>query len=160
MTVRLGLCAVGLLALAACGSGDEPPTAAAGSSTTEPSATESPMHEHELDSTPLPSTAPAGAPTPVELATAAMRAFVDHTVTAEVWYEQLAGLLSAAGQEAYYATDPTQIPARTLIGDPWITGQSDYLVQVQQGTDAGMYRLLLSRAADGAWQIEWIRPVE
>lgn len=163
---RAAACAVGLLLLSGCTTSGDPAADPAATTSASPSSSAPTMpsstDEGAIEATPLPSTAPAGARTPLDLTIAAMTAFIDHTVTPEVWYERLAGYLSQAGQQAYYGTDPAEVPAKALTGQPsLLTAETtSYLVTTVMPTDVGPYTLLMSRAPDGSWQVERITPPE
>ena len=110
------------------------------------------------DATPLPSELPDGARQPADQALAAMTAYVDHSGDAAAWFARLSPYLSRQAAEQYQYTDPANVPATQIVGVPAVISATDYLVTVDQGTDAGTHRLLLSRAADGSWQVESITP--
>lgn len=102
-----------------------------------------------------------------QVATAVMTAFTDHQASPPAWWEHLAPLLTLSAQSAYQGTDPTQVPATTLVGpatppadpDPAIGQSSAYLARVSVPTDVGAYTVLLSRTGQGApWLAERITP--
>lgn len=159
---RLCGAAVALLLLAGCGSFADrasSPRAAGTTASSSAPATDTPQ-DSEPSPLPLPTTAPAGTRSPADLAVAAMTAFVDHSVDADGWIAHLGEYLSPQARAAYTGTDPANVPAHQLVGAPSIIVASDYLTTVAVGTDDGTYRVLESRAADGAWQVERIEPPE
>jgi hypothetical protein len=109
---------------------------------------------------PVPSTSPPGARTPADIAVAAMTAYVDHSVDAAGWIANLGQYLSAQARTDYAYTDPANVPAHQIVGAPQVIDASAYLTLVAVGTDAGTYRVVESRAADGHWQVERIEPPE
>ena len=148
----------GLLGLAGCSSGSSDQPAAASSTAVDP-------HDHAHVEA-LPSTAPAS-PTWGERDTAsatqvgldAMRAFAQPDLDPEVWYELLAGYLTAAGQQAFYGVDPSTVPVRVVLGTSSRPGPSPYLAEVTAFTDAGDYRLQLVRDGVGdSWKVERLEP--
>lgn len=128
-----------------------------GSAADGPATAEQSPHDHIEDPEPVP-TYEAGQRTAGDLTVAAMTAYIDQSLTAEAWYEQLAGYLSPQAQQDYYGTDPAEVLARQLVGPPTVVSETEFLADVEQGTDAGVYTVLLSVAADGGWQVERITP--
>jgi hypothetical protein len=116
----------------------------------------------------LPSTAPAppmwdqaAAGSATQVGLDAMRAFARPDLDADAWYDQLAGYLTPAGQQAFYGTDPAAIEPREVLGTVLRErGPSAYLAEVTAFTDAGDYRLLLVRGGAGEpWKVERLEPV-
>jgi len=159
--MRYRTAAAGLLAaaaLAGCTSGS--PDAAPQTTATTTVTAQGPSDDHADLGTAAP------APTwdaAAELAAAmaaldTMRDYAQPDRDPQTWYELLAGHLTATAQAAYYGTDPSQVPVRT-VRDATVTSPSAYLAQAQVDTDAGTYTVLLVRE-DGAspWRVERITP--
>ena len=82
-------------------------------------------------SPPTPSSSVAGDPTApasgaalTEAEQTALKVFTtwsDHSSTYEEWWARLEPLLSPAGKALYQYTDPANIPAITVTGDPEVT---------------------------------------
>jgi predicted small lipoprotein YifL len=141
-------CAAALL-VSGCGAegppSDPPAASAAGGE---------PMHEHEHPPVPAaPTDVPADQA--LDVAEAALRAYASPHLRYPDWWAGLAPHLSPAGQTAYAETDPAEVPARELLGPPALEPQvSPWLAAVTIDTDAGFYRIRLSRADDGRWQVD------
>jgi hypothetical protein len=80
---------------------------------------------------------------------------------AVAWWRELAPLLSPSAQEAYAATAPENVPIGTVeygllaADDP----PSGFVVEVDVGTDVGVYTVLLSRTGAGEpWLVERFIP--
>jgi len=133
-----------------------PPSSAVSSTAAEPSPA---LDELPASSAAVPTWTEADAETTRLLALQAMGAYAAD-VPADVWYEQLAGLLTPAGQAAYYGTDPAEV-AVTNFADATVTSPSAWLAEATVDTDAGPYLVLMVRE-DGIspWRVERIRPVQ
>lgn len=130
---------------------------AASSSAAEPSPA---LDELPASSAAVPTWTERDAETTRLLALDVMRDFAHSERPADVWYEQLAGYLTAAGQAAYYGTDPAEVEV-TNVGDAVVTSPSAYLAEATVDTDAGPYLVLMVREdGDSAWKVERIRPVQ
>jgi hypothetical protein len=95
-----------------------------------------------------------------QVALDATRAYCRPTLDDEVWFEELAGFLTAAGQEAHYGTDPAEVACSEVAGTS-MAGDSTtaYLATVAVITNAGPYEVLLSRVGAGEpWLVERISP--
>lgn len=91
----------------------------------------------------------------------AMRAFARPGLAPDVWYEELAGHLTAAGQQAFYGTDPALIPAAAVTGEPSAAplAGTALLARALVPTDAGTYDVLLAREhGEAPWLVERITP--
>lgn len=176
-SVRAGRAAVSLLLmgalLGACS--DEPGPAAPSASGT---ATAPPA---PLPAGPTPTGAPmegdlgsaTGAPAPVwdegsradatATATAAMTAYARPTLDPDTWWGEFSAFLSPAAQQDYQWVQPASIAATALGPGPaaLVDESSVYLARVEVPTDAGTYRVLLSRQ-DGPtpWLVERVEPPE
>jgi len=140
--------------------GSNPPTSTAASSA--PSAGPAPMDTDPTDAgipTTLPPDVPAGERTPADVAGAAMTAFaVSAPVDPDAWYRRIAPYLTPEARQEYVYTDPANVPVHQLVGVATVTRQTDYLADVTQGTDAGLYTVRLARDDDGAWKVYRIDP--
>ncbi|WP_336922897.1 hypothetical protein [Aquipuribacter sp. SD81] len=80
---------------------------------------------------------------------------------ADEWWGGLAPLLSPSAQAAYAATDPTNVPIG-LVRYGVLSAEeppSVFVVEVDVGTDVGVYTLLMSRAGAGEpWLVERFVP--
>lgn len=176
-SVRAGTAVVSLLLagalLGACS--DEPgsPVPSAPATTTAapaplpavPTATGEPM-EGDLGSA-------TGAPAPVwdeesraaavATATAVMTAYARPALDPDTWWGEFSGFLSPAAQQDYQWVQPASIAATTVGPGPaaLVDESSVYLARVEVPTDAGTYRVLLSRQ-DGPtpWLVERVEPPE
>lgn len=159
--VRRSLSAValaGLLALAGCSSGDSTDPAASSTATAP-----APLHD-DHDAAPAPASPTwddAAAADAWTTAIGAMRAFGRPDVDAEVWYEELAGHLTAAGQQAFYGVDPATVPVRAVAAATVAPNVSPYLAEVVVDTDAGPYWLQLVREGAGEpWRVDRLEPLQ
>lgn len=176
-SVRAGTAAVSLLLagalLGACS--DEPgspapsapgtATAAPAPLPAVPTATGEPM-EGDLGSA-------TGAPAPVwdeesraaavATATGAMTAYARPALDPDTWWAEFSGFLSPAAQQDYQWVQPASIAATSVGAEPaaLVDDSSVYLARVEVPTDAGTYRVLLSRE-DGPtpWLVERVEPPE
>jgi hypothetical protein len=160
---RAAAIAVGTLLLAACTDApEEDRPAAAPTSSTSSSATQSPMDDvhDEPQATPFPSTSPLDGRGVADLTLAVMTAYSDHDFDSdpERWFELLAPYLAPQALPAYETVDPRLVPVTQLRGVPVVLDEGAYLASTQQDTDAGVYTVLFSRADDGHWQVERIVP--
>lgn len=91
-----------------------------------------------------------------------MRLFARPDVPAGTWWEDLEPYLSPAAQEAYYATDPANVPVTKVTGDVELVDASNELVAIAHlPTDHGLYAVTLSRSPERpAWAVERITPPE
>lgn len=98
----------------------------------------------------------------LRVAETAMRAFARPEIGEATWWAELSPLLSPAASSAYQGTDPAEVPARTVTGEPTLVDESStYLAPVSVPTDVGVYLVLLSRADQGSpWLVERITPPE
>lgn len=174
--VVMTLCVAGLVA--GCGSTQEGP-ASSGAPSTAPSSTAgppSPTASTPGSSSPAPSTtggsdadvleeggsvqAPAwdvpSREAAVDAAMAAMTAFARPDVEQAVWWRGLAPRLSAPARRAYGTVNAVNVPATRVTGmGTLVDTESPYLAGVDVPTDAGVYRVLLSRgSAGGPWLVE------
>ena len=100
----------------------------------------------------------------VDLAQRAMTAFARPTVGVDTWFNDLAPLLTPEARSAYYGTDPAEVPAHAVTGPARAETSpsaysSAYLAHVTVPTDAGDYRVLLSReGGDAGWLVETLTP--
>ena len=96
------------------------------------------------------------------LALKVMRLFARSGVSAATWYSDLEPYLSPAAQEAYFATDPANVPVTKVTGDVQLVDASNELVAIAHlPTDDGLYAITLSRSADHpTWAVERITPPE
>jgi hypothetical protein len=127
-----------------------PPTAAGGSD-----------HDEVLpEPPPSPTWDPASREEATDAATAAMTAFARPRLDAQVWWAQLSPLLTPAAAAAYAATDPRNVPARSVTGSAELVDDSSaYLALVEVPTDAGDYVVLLAREGqDDPWLVERLLP--
>lgn len=118
-------------------------------------------HDHQLPATPEPyPTVSAQAAADAQVAaTTALAAFARRDLTAEAWFEGLAGHLTAGGQQAHYGTDPAEVPVSRVDGVLRVDMPSGYLARVRVGTDAGEYLVLVVREHGAApWLVERISP--
>lgn len=124
-----------------------------------------PGDDHE----PIPAETAQAAPTwdaaasleATDFALAVMAAYARPDLAAGPWYEQLAGYLTPAGQEAFYGTDLAPGWPRQVISARSVEAPSVYLATVTVGTDAGTYAVQLVRGAGGAgWLADRISPLE
>jgi hypothetical protein len=92
----------------------------------------------------------------------AMTAFVDRTLPYDQWWAQLAPYLSASALVAYEYTDPTNVPASAVTGDPLVVAAPDgTTLSVLVPTDQGQYRVELERQSDqAAWAVSRFTPPE
>ena len=90
----------------------------------------------------------------------AMSAYARPDVDQATWWADLRPLLSDAAAAAYVTVDPARVPARDVTGDPALVDDtSPWLAGVAVPTDAGTYRMLLSRdTADAPWRVERFAP--
>lgn len=149
------LAGCGNFADAAAGPSADRSTAATSTPSATPSAT--PMDTGDSEP-PLPTTETPGAWPALDVAVAAMTAYINHGVDPDGWFAGLTRWLSPEARAAYVRTDNALIPARLLIGTPSVTTQTNYLATVLVPTDAGTYQVLLSRKADSSWQVERFTP--
>jgi hypothetical protein len=89
---------------------------------------------------------------------AAVAAYARPDLPAGRWYDELAPLLTQAAQNAYLDTDPAEIPAHAVTGEPALDATSSALsATVRVPTDAGEYAVLLVRdSQDAPWLAERI----
>lgn len=167
MTTRLiaaALGAAGVLLLSACGgTGAQPAAASPSSSTAAPRSTSAdPPMDSGDPQTGIP-TAPQPAPlgeasrTPTDVAQAVMTAYVVTGPTdPDTWYRRIAPFLLPQARRDYTYVDPAQVKAHQLVGLAAVTRQTDYLAEVTQNTDAGIYLVHLARDDDGLWKVSAI----
>ncbi|WP_454778730.1 hypothetical protein [Georgenia muralis] len=96
------------------------------------------------------------------LALQVMTAYARPGVPAEQWWAEFSSYLSDQAAYDYQWVDPTAIAPRAVTGPAAIADDSSvYLAQLTVPTDAGTYRVLLSRE-DGPtpWRVERITPPE
>ena len=167
----LAACAALVLAPTACAADDPSPVR----TQADPFATssvEEDGHAHlEEGLEPLPPSPTwdaAAAADSARVAASAMNAFARPDLDAATWWQQLRPWLTEAAASAYQDTDPVNVPARAVVGEP-VPGNagtaagadSPYLATVAVPTDVGDYTVLLSRAGDGAtWLVERLTPPE
>lgn len=171
------LCVVGLFA--GCGTSAVEPAASVAPSTVA-KASSAPTAEGQV--TPTPSVTVTGgndadvleeggavaAPTwdkasqeaAVDSAVAAMKAFARPGVEQARWWRDLAPRLSDPARRAYATVDAINVPATAVTGPgQLIDTQSPYLAGVDVPTNAGVYRVLLSRSSvDDPWLVERLTP--
>jgi len=94
----------------------------------------------------------------VDVAQRAMTAFARPSLAADVWFGELAPLLTPAARAAYTGTDPAEVPTRAVTGPGRAEASpSAFLAYVVVPSDVGEYRLLLSReSGDADWLVETI----
>lgn len=139
-----------VLLVGGCGGGDPAPTPAAD--------TGEPVEEH--GQVPLP-VAPTDVPVgqAADVATGALGAYAA-PLPYDAWWAGLAPYLSPQARVAYAGVDPAEVPVRELLGAPTLEPQtSAWLAVAVAETDAGWYRVRLSRADDGAWQVDRFEPL-
>jgi hypothetical protein len=113
---------------------------------------------------PTPSAYPtddaASRATAQDAAAEAMAVFLRVDLSAAEWLAGLSAHLTADAAGAFYGTDPLEVPARAITGQPrWDGSTSGYLAEVVVPTDVGDYRLLLVREGQGApWLVQTITP--
>lgn len=155
------------LLLSGCAGSSFAQRAAASSSTGAPSSSAASTGPAPMDTDPtgagipttLPPDVPAGERTPVDVAGATMTAFaVGAPVDPGAWYRRIAPYLTPAARQEYVYTDPANVPVHQLVGVATVIRQTDYLADVTQGTDAGLYTVRLARDDDGAWKVYRIDP--
>ena len=97
-----------------------------------------------------------------DLALKVMRLFARPDVSASTWYSDLEPYLSPAAQEAYYATDPANVPVTTVTGAVQLVDASNELVAIAHlPTDNGLYAITMSRSPEQpTWAVERITPPE
>lgn len=96
----------------------------------------------------------------VDSAVAAMKAFARPGVEQGRWWRDLAPRLSEPARRAYATVDAINVPATAVTGPgELVDTQSPYLAGVDVPTNAGVYRVLLSRSsADDPWLVERLTP--
>lgn len=145
-----------LLALAACTA--DPGHGASGrpeaTATTVPAASDRALPPPP----PHPTDDAASAQAALDTGIAAVAAFARPHLPADLWWAQLAPLLTPAAAGAYAGTDPAQVPARAIVGPAWGgESPSPFLATTFVPTDAGDYAVLLVRDGGGApWLVERI----
>ena len=95
-----------------------------------------------------------------DTATRALTAFARPGLDETTWWADLAPLLSTTAATAYAGTDPAAVPAQVVTGPAVLFDQTSvYLAGVDVPTDAGTYRVLLSREDAGTpWLVERLTP--
>ncbi|GAA4427240.1 hypothetical protein GCM10023169_26950 [Georgenia halophila] len=95
-------------------------------------------------------------------AEAFMRAFARPDLGADEWLAGMAGFMTDQAVELFSYVDPANVPATSLTGEVAIAeNQPPTLAEVLVGTDAGTYRVTLSRVAQGdPWMVEYAEPAE
>ena len=96
----------------------------------------------------------------VDLAQRAMNAFARPALDADLWFTELAPLLTPDARSAYYGTNPAEVPPHAVTGPGRAENSpSAFLAYVVVPTDVGDYRLLLSReGGDTGWLVEELTP--
>lgn len=104
-------------------------------------------------------TLPAGHPDPLPAADAFARAWIDHSgVTPQQWHQRLSGHATKALADKLRDTDPADVPAREITGEPTLVSvaETDW-AQVEIPIDAGTLRLgLLFTAPEGKQRKQWL----
>jgi len=92
----------------------------------------------------------------------AMTAFARPDLPEKQWWAALEPLLTAEGAQFYSFVDPANIPARKVTGPAVIVNEeSAYVTDVDIPTDAGVYRLVITRPHGAApWLVSRIAPKE
>ena len=95
-------------------------------------------------------------------AVAFLRAFARPDLPAEDWHAGLTGFMTPEAAELFAYVDPANVPATQVTGTPAVSpGGSVYLAVVQVPTDAGTYRVTLTRTAAGQpWLVTYADPAE
>lgn len=90
-----------------------------------------------------------------------LTAFARPTLSQGSWWHDLGPMLTPAARETYRYVDVAQVPVTRVRGHGrLVEEQSAYLARVEISTDAGPYRVLLTRTEQGApWLAERIEPV-
>lgn len=100
----------------------------------------------------------------VDAGTAAMAAFLDHSLPADQWWEVFAVYLTSDAKYVWQGTDPRNIPATKITGAVSVLGEPTATrVQLSVPTDAGVYEVTVVRhvaegSEPGPWQIFTLTP--
>lgn len=127
------------------------PVSAPPTVTLEPQVQQSTQPPTESPSHPIDAvTDPAG------VAAEFMTAFARPDLDPEAWYTGVAGYLTPYSQTAYKGTDPARIQARAVTGPGTVLpGATDRGIQIDVPTDAGVFRVQLSRyMSSQPWQVD------
>lgn len=98
----------------------------------------------------------------VTSATEIMTAFARPTVDQGAWWRDLAPRLTPTARRLYATVDAANVPAQGVTGPAKLVDDTTpYLAGVDVPTDAGVYRVLLTRSdANAPWLADQIRPRE
>lgn len=121
-----------------------------GGAATAPATSSSPL----LHSPVPPVTAP-GRKTPQQVATLFAKAWVKHDVSAATWQHALAPYATAALAARLTTTDPANVPAARVTGDPTVVDDAADRCDVRIATDAGTLVLGLA-GPGGAWLVDTV----
>lgn len=163
----LTMVAVIVLSATACGSSTEP--AAENSST--PAAPPDTQEERHVPDAPAPdpdaTLGEADTADALNVATQAMTYYARPKLDAERWAEELSPLLTPKAAESYSYTNPANVPATGVTGEATVVpppegvAPSPRVITIEVPTDAGTYRVVLSRPGnDSPWKVERINPPE
>lgn len=95
----------------------------------------------------------------VELADAAMRAFVAHDRGYDEWWADVSQYLGADAKEAYAYTDPANVPASEVTAQSLLSNVQPQVLTVLVPTDIGSYSVeLVQEESGGPWVIYRLRP--
>ena len=91
-----------------------------------------------------------------------MAAFADHDRSYVEWWADVSQYLGYEATAAYEYTDPMNVPASTVTGDPQVVSAPTATeMSVLIPTDIGQYRIDLNRQAiGGQWTVSRFTPPE